>query len=111
MAVLRYTISSTNGAMKHIVLVLVAVAVALATASQNRFDNHRLFGVRLENPQQFAALQQIESDGTDGYLIWNEVAYGRDVDIMVAPHRLSEFVALASRMRMTYALKQTNVQR
>lgn len=80
------------------------------TAEKERFDNHRLYGVQIETLDQLQLFRNLE-DNSDGYLLWNSPVLDNTVDIMVAPHKVSEFNQLTELYNLEARLKIKNVQR
>lgn len=95
--------------MKHLTLILV-LCVAVASSLKVRYENYRLYGVHIENTQQFETLKHIESVPIDGYMIWNEIAFGSNIQLMVAPHKFHDFIDLMDSLRFEYVLRSNNVQ-
>lgn len=77
---------------------------------KERFDNHRLYGVQIETLDQLQLFLQLE-ENSDGFLLWNYPALGDLLDIMVAPHKLSEFNDMTQFHNLKTNLKIKNVQR
>lgn len=102
-----------NCAMTHLLqtVTVVLLAASVSCSSESiRYDNHRLYGLRVRNVQQIEALRQLDSAAIDGYTFWNEIRDRGDVDLMVSPEKLIEFDGLTRRMRLTSVLKLENVQ-
>lgn len=90
-------------------LYLLSISTGLI-AAKDRFDNHRLHGVHIDTLDQLQLFRNLE-DNTDGYLLWNYPVIGDTVDVMVAPHKLSEFSNLMEHYGLQVKLKIKNVQR
>lgn len=79
-------------------------------AEKERFDHHRLYGVQIDTLDQLQLFQKLE-DNSDGFLLWNYPVLGDLLDVMVAPHKLSEFNDMTQLYNLKTNLKIKNVQR
>lgn len=91
-------------------LVLLCVLIAVIGAEKVRFDNHRVYSLVATNQDQLDWLNQLEHD-RDGYLFWNGISMGRNVDLMVSPQRMSEFNEMSTKFGISGELKVENVQK
>lgn len=91
-------------------IIIFLVIIAYINAEKLRFDHHQLFGLTLETVDQVNAIRQIEESSEDGYLFWNSIIIGRAVDIMVSPHKLSEFKNKLEKLSVKYTLRIENIQ-
>lgn len=78
-------------------------------AEKDRFDNHRLYGVQIDTLDQLKLFRNLE-ENSDGFLLWNYPVLGDTVDVMVAPHKLTEFSDLTDFYNLQTSLKIKNVQ-
>lgn len=90
-------------------LALLCAMVAVVAAEKLRFDDNRVYSLDVTNQEQLDWLHQLENDA-DGFLFWNSIAIGSNVDLMVAPHRMSEFDEMTAKFRIPHELKVENVQ-
>lgn len=90
-------------------LVLISIITGL-TGEKDRFDNHRLYAVQVDTLEQLQCIRNLETD-SDGFLLWNYPVLGDTVDIMVAPHKLTEFNELTRLHDFQARLKIKNIQR
>jgi len=95
--------------MKSLIIVIFAL-IAFASGEKVRFDDHQVYALTLENENQLNAFRTIEHNSEDGYLFWNSIVIGRDVDVMVAPYRHSEFMDLVEKLNVKHELRVENVQ-
>lgn len=94
--------------MKIIILTLL-VFCAVSFAEKARFDNYRLYTLQVETEDQLTALQIID-DNSDSYSLWRSPVIGRDVDIMVPPHKVPDFLEIVEKLQFQSVLKNPNVQ-
>lgn len=90
-------------------LFLISTITGL-TAEKDRFDNYRLYTVQIDTLEQLHVIHNLEAN-SDGYLLWNHPVLGDSVDIMLAPHKLTEFSELTRFHEFQARLKMKNVQR
>lgn len=64
-------------------LAQLCVLVAAVAAEKMRFDGNRVYSLEVTNEEQRDWLHQLEND-EDGFLFWNNIAIGSNVDLMVA---------------------------
>lgn len=94
--------------MNILVAVFLAVAVLCVSGEPARFDNYKVFTLKVTTEEQLTQLQQIENDGQ--YTFWTAPNRLNDVDIMVAPHKFAEFDDLVDFLHIESVLKVENVQ-
>lgn len=94
----------------RLLLVTIFAIIASGHTEQVRFDSHQLYSLTLDTEDQVNVLRNIEHNSESGYLFWNSINIGRDVDIMVAPYKLTEFQDLLKVLNVKHALKVENVQ-
>lgn len=97
---------------------LVAVAVMFTTFTvgelQNefvsKFDNYRVYDVKIETAKQLELLQEIEN-ALDGFQFWNQPqAIGTTVKMQVPPHKFSDLGDLIKRHGFNVELVIKNLQ-
>lgn len=95
--------------MKLLLLVGIFAMIVIGSAEKTRFDNYRVYSVHVATKDHMDLMFSIENN-PDGYLFWNSIDMGRDVDLMVPPYKLSEFQELTEKHGISYQLKVENVQ-
>lgn len=88
-------------------LLLLAVVVS---AEKIRFDGHEVYSLEVKTIDQLEALRNIQDSPTAGFTFWNTVALNRQVDLMVAPEKKSEFLQIVEELNLPHVLKIENVQ-
>lgn len=88
-------------------LLLLAVVV---TTEKTRFDDHVVYSLDVKTNDQLEALRNIENSPPAGFTFWNTVALNRQVDLMIAPEKHSEFLQIVDELNLTHVLKIENVQ-
>uniref|UniRef100_A0A1L8DQZ2 Zinc carboxypeptidase A 1 n=1 Tax=Nyssomyia neivai TaxID=330878 RepID=A0A1L8DQZ2_9DIPT len=96
--------------MKYLVLLLVFIVIVEFSRSERaRFDNFKVFTVEVDNDAQLQILRELEK--VSNYDFWKEpTKVGRSADIMVPPHKTSEFEEVMKSLNFRTDLKISNVQ-
>ena len=90
-------------------LILVGL-VALATAEKVKYDNYKVFRVTPYTEEQLSIVRTLE-DVSDSYSMWKEPSVKDNIaDVMVAPHKVPEFVQLMEKFQIPYETYVSNVQ-
>ncbi|XP_032691436.1 zinc carboxypeptidase-like isoform X2 [Odontomachus brunneus] len=90
--------------------ILLCALVGLSAAHKASFENYKVFRIVPVTQKQVEFLRQLENL-TDGFSFWQSATYvGRNVDIMVAPHKMPEFHEIMKQATMPYNVKIENVQ-
>lgn len=96
--------------MKIFIGILLAAAVA-ASADKMRFDHHKIFNLKVESEEQMNILRQLEETAAEGeYVFGDSPVVGRDVDVVVPPHRLYEFKGIMNHFDIVHKLEVENLQ-
>ncbi|KAJ6648918.1 Zinc carboxypeptidase, partial [Pseudolycoriella hygida] len=83
---------------KWLVLFLLSAFLPGFLAEKERFDNHKVYEIRIDTADQLQLFRNLEND-SDGLLLWNYPVLGHSVSVMVAPHRFKEFLELSYAVR------------
>lgn len=89
--------------------VVIGLVFGCAVADKARFDNYRVYKLKVDTEEQLEVLQQIESF-PDGYSFWESPFLNKYAEIVVPPHKFGEISELFERFNFEYDLKITNVQ-
>lgn len=92
---------------------VITFLITVVWSRQLTFDNFKVFSVQVENEEQLKALEALESVGHeyDGFTYWKEPIIGRNADLVVPPSMINEFNDLASKLKLNYTLKISDIQR
>ncbi|XP_055697296.1 zinc carboxypeptidase-like [Phlebotomus papatasi] len=97
--------------MRNLIVFSVVMFLAFSNAEKLRFDNYKVYKVQVDNEEQLKVMHQIERAAFSSYDFWRSPSYvGNPVEVMVAPHKLSEFEDIMSFLKFSYSLKIANVQ-
>lgn len=97
--------------MKLFIGILLASAVAAVSAEKMRFDHHKVFNLKVDSEEQMTILRQLEETAAEGeYVFGDSPVVGRDVDVVVPPHRLYEFNGIMKKFNIIHELEVENLQ-
>lgn len=91
--------------MQIVVAILGFLFFGQSLALAVRYDNYRVYSVKVENADHVNRLESI----ANRYDFWKSGNIGQHSDIMVAPHEISEFENFIENMNSS--IKVDNVQR
>lgn len=92
------------------ILILLPMITTGSIIEKDRFDNYRVYSVQIDTLDQLQLFQNLE-ENSSGFLLWNYPVFHDTVDIMVAPHKLSEFNDMVELYNLKFNLKIKNLQR
>ncbi|XP_028046670.1 zinc carboxypeptidase [Monomorium pharaonis] len=85
-------------------IIITGLAVAKVT-----YENYKLFSLVPASQAQLSILHLLKHDGSFNY--WQEPSFiNQEVDIMVPPHKLTEFTEILSIFKFSYTVKIENIQ-
>lgn len=90
---------------------LATVAIASVSAERARYDNYRLYKANTENAEQLAVLKQLEGSSDSIMFLDGVHIVGADVKIVVAPHKVPDFLEIMGRAEIKYQLETSDVQK
>ncbi|XP_017025740.1 zinc carboxypeptidase A 1 [Drosophila kikkawai] len=97
---------------KCLLLALVAtVAIASVSAERARYDNYRLYKANTENADQLEVLKQLEGSSDSIMFLDGVHIVGADVKIVVAPHKVPDFLEIMGKAEIKYVLEASDVQK
>ncbi|XP_055847943.1 zinc carboxypeptidase A 1-like [Episyrphus balteatus] len=96
--------------MSRSLLIFVSVCLALAVGEQARYDNYRVYKVIANDIDQLAALKDLDGS-TDSMIFLDGVhALSKGVHVVVAPHKVPDFVNILSTKGITHELVEEDAQ-
>lgn len=75
-----------------------------------RFDNFKVYEIKVSDKDHVDILRSLERDTTDGYEFWNSPIVGRSTDIMVPPEKTEEFEKMIKNFNLDIGVKVSNLQ-
>ncbi|XP_037037661.1 zinc carboxypeptidase-like [Bradysia coprophila] len=96
--------------MKLLASILFVVLAAVVSAKQQRFDNYKVYEVKVSNEDHVNILRSLERDTADDYDFWNSPIIGRSADIMVAPEKTGDFEKMIQNFGLDIDVKIPNLQ-
>ncbi|CAG9808221.1 unnamed protein product [Chironomus riparius] len=91
------------------ILALLAIFFVSIHAEMARFDNYRVYSVKIENTEQYDAMKYLE-EHSDSYNFWKYPKMNAQIDIVVPPHKFSEFEEITLNLKMQSELIIENLQ-
>lgn len=89
---------------------VVVFSLGFVTSEPVSFEKYQVFSLIATNAHQLEVLRKLaDTDGIDYWQSPTEV--GRRIDVMVAPHRLSDFAKLSENLELHSQVMVDNVQR
>lgn len=91
-------------------LLAITLSIGVSVADRARFDNYRVYQFKVESEKQLNILREIENF-PDGYSFWDSPAtVGANAEIVVPPHKFSDFSEICDQFELKCKLKIVNVQ-
>lgn len=90
-------------------ILFVAIAAVVSTEPQ-RFDNYKVYQIKVLNEDHVNILRTLERNVTDDYDFWNSPIVGRNTDIMVTPEKTDDFERMIKSFNMDIDVKIPNLQ-
>ncbi|XP_036322399.1 zinc carboxypeptidase A 1-like [Rhagoletis pomonella] len=93
-----------------LIFALCLAAVALSNTERARYDNYRVYRVTASNLQELAFLKEME-DSSDALIFLEGVhSVDKDIDVVVAPHKVPDFLKALIDHNIDYVLLEQNLQ-
>ncbi|XP_011632281.1 zinc carboxypeptidase-like [Pogonomyrmex barbatus] len=91
-------------------IITLCIIVCLTIAQKATFNNYKVFRIIPTTQTQVNELRQLE-EILDGFSFWEAPSFiNKNVDLMVAPHKLPEFYEMMTRIGIPYQTYIENVQ-
>lgn len=88
----------------------VLTIFTVVLAEPIRFDNYKVYGVKVLDNDQLNKLRRLEQDTSDEYNFWNSPIINRTTDIMVTPERTEDFEKMMKSLNIDFGVKVSNLQ-
>lgn len=96
--------------MKLLQTILFVSLVVAVSAKLQRFDNYKVYEIKVLNEDHVNILRSLERDTNDDYDFWNSPIIGRSADIMVKPEKSDEFERMIKNYDLDIDVKIPNLQ-
>lgn len=90
---------------------LAIVASASVSAERVRYDNYRMYKVNSENAKQLEVLKDLEGSSDSIMFLDGVHLVGADIQIIVAPHKVPDFLEILGKSEIKYELQSRDVQK
>lgn len=94
-----------------IFLVIFACSVNTEITEQARYDNYRVYEVIAINDNELKILQDLENSSDSLIFLDDVTTINRNVRIVVAPHKLPDFMEVLKQHEIQFVLKETDLQK
>ncbi|KAJ6632757.1 Zinc carboxypeptidase A 1, partial [Pseudolycoriella hygida] len=91
-------------------LILSLTLFTVVVTEPQRFDNYKVYEIKVENKDHVNILRSLEGNASDEYDFWNSPIVGRNADIMVSPEKTDAFEKMMKNFNMTVGVKVLNLQ-
>ncbi|XP_029161889.1 LOW QUALITY PROTEIN: zinc carboxypeptidase-like [Nylanderia fulva] len=90
-------------------IIVLCTILGLAIAEKARFNNYKVFRLIPTTKSQVEILHEFEV--SDGFSFWEAPSFvGKNVDLMVAPHKLPEFYEIMGQLGIPYQVHIEDIQ-
>lgn len=96
--------------MKLLQLILSVTLFTAVLTESKRFDNYKVYEIKVLNKEHVNILRSLERNTSDGYEFWNSPIIGRQTDILVPPEKTKDFEQMIKDFNMDIGLKVSNLQ-
>lgn len=96
--------------MKLFLLAIFVAGLLAVCAEKARFDNYRVYSVKIENEKQLNVLRELEMHPDGISFMESPEAVGQVVDLIVPPHKFADIVELFEAYKMKNWIKTKNLQ-
>lgn len=97
--------------MRLLVLVTLLVYIFSSSGEKARFDNYRVYSIKIDDSRQLEVLQELENY-QDGILFLEAPAQSHNTaEIVVPPHKFADLTELFDKYNMKTEIKIPNLQR
>ncbi|XP_058980952.1 zinc carboxypeptidase A 1-like [Musca domestica] len=95
---------------KFVIGFCLLLGAALSSGERARYDNYRVYKVTPSNPTQMEVMKNLESS-SDSIIFLNDVQWNnKPLKIVVAPHKIPDFLEILGTNEIVYELLETNLQ-
>lgn len=94
-----------------IFVVLIVAQISVSFCEKARFDNYRVYSIKIENENQLQILQELENN-PDG-VIFTKAPFAVNIyaEIVVPPHKFADIFELLQENKFENEMKSDDLQR
>lgn len=96
--------------MKGLQLIFAVTLFTAVVTETQRFENYKVYEVKVLNKEHVNILRSLERNTTDEYDFWNSPIIGRNTDIMVPGEKAEDFEMMMKNFNMDIGVKVSNLQ-
>ena len=98
--------------MKLLTASILFVSFLSISSEKVRFDNHRVYSLKIKNEKQLKALQDLKKQPQSGIFYLNEpMSVHTSVEIIVPPHKFADVTAIFDKLKIENVIKVKNLQK
>lgn len=97
--------------MKFFTLAIFVASFVAVFGEQARYDNYRVYSIKVENDEQLKALHDLESFRDGVSFMETPHAVGQTAEIIVPPHKLADISDLLETFEMKSHIKTKDMQK
>lgn len=96
--------------MKLLILALFFACLTAISGERARYDNYRVYSVRIENEQQLKVLKDLDNNRDGWSFMTSPMSISQSVDILIPPHKFASISDLFETHNLENAIKINNLQ-
>lgn len=97
--------------MTLLTLVIFCVCFLLISGEKARYDNYRVYSIRIKDEKQFEILQDLENTQTGLFYMEAPISIYKTAEIIVAPHRFADITEYFEKYQLENEIKVDNLQK
>ncbi|XP_055294901.1 zinc carboxypeptidase-like [Sitodiplosis mosellana] len=97
--------------MKLLTLAIFAVSFLLVSGEKARFDDHRVYSLKIQNEKQLEALQDLENSQSGMFYLEAPISIHKLAEIIVPPHKFADMTELFDKLEIENRITVNNLQK
>lgn len=97
--------------MKFFTLAIFVASFVAVFGEQARYDNYRVYSIKVENEEQLNALHDLETIRDGISFLETPHAVDQTAEIVVPPHKLADISDLLESFQMKFHIKTKDMQK
>lgn len=97
--------------MKWFALAIFVVNFILISGEKARFDNYRVYSLKIDNEKQLEALQELEHSPNGLFYLEAPVSIHKNAQIIVPPHKFGDVSEFLDKHEIDNEIRVKNLQK
>lgn len=97
--------------MLRLAVVYLTIGLVIVSGQRARYDNYHVYSVKASSSEAFECLQKYQGIGDDIRFLSGVHSVGQEAFALVAPHKVSEFIAKLKGSNVEFTLVEANAQK